>query len=282
VDGRRSLEIRCIRYNDSYRKIENLSQELETANRFLDHKVEERTLALKEANTQLSKTIAIKNKFFSIIAHDMKNLFQAMLGYSDLIIMKTGEDRQQDINEDATVIKDTTKKAYNLMENLLEWSLAETGGITLKKEKLKLKDVIKESVELLDAYCRSKKVYLSLEIDGDLSLTADKRMMNTIFRNLISNAVKYSFKESAVKIGAVKNNNCIVVSVSDCGKGIEKEKLNNLFRPESVESTPGTDKEKGTGLGLLLVNEFVQRHKETISVESEVNKGTTFNISLPL
>jgi hypothetical protein len=118
-----------LRYNDSYRKIENLSQELETANRFLDHKVEERTLALKEANTQLSKTIAIKNKFFSIIAHDMKNLFQAMLGYSDLIIMKTGEDRQQDINEDATVIKDTTKKAYNLMENLLEWSLAETGAL---------------------------------------------------------------------------------------------------------------------------------------------------------
>ncbi|MDP4191072.1 MAG: sensor histidine kinase [Bacteroidota bacterium] len=271
-----------LRYNDSYRKIENLSQELETANRFLDHKVEERTLALKEANTELSKTIAIKNKFFSIIAHDMKNLFQAMLGYSDLIILKTGEDKQQDINEDATVIKDTTKKAYNLMENLLEWSLAETGGITLKKEKLKLKDVIKESVELLDAYCRSKRVYLSLDIDGDLSLIADKRMMNTIFRNLISNAVKYSFKESAVKISAVKNNNYIIVSVSDCGKGIEKEKLNNLFRPESVESTPGTDKEKGTGLGLLLVNEFVQRNNGTISVESEVNKGTTFNLSFPL
>ncbi|MGE5410813.1 MAG: ATP-binding protein [Clostridiales bacterium] len=271
-----------LRYNDSYRKIENLSQELETANRFLDHKVEERTLALKKANTELSKTIAIKNKFFSIIAHDMKNLFQAMLGYSDLIILKTGEDKQQDLNEDATVIKDTTQKAYNLMENLLEWSLAETGGITLKKEKLRLKDVIKESVELLDAYCRSKRVYLSLNIDGDLSLIADKRMMNTVFRNLISNAVKYSFKESAVKISAVKTDNCIVISVSDCGKGIEKEKLDNLFRPESVESTPGTDKEKGTGLGLLLVNEFVQRHNGNISVESKVNKGTTFNISFPL
>ncbi|MGE5402826.1 MAG: ATP-binding protein [Ignavibacteriales bacterium] len=270
-----------LRYNDSYMEVERLSVKLEKANHYLDRKIEDRTLELKAANTELSKTITIKNKFFSIIAHDMKNLFQSMIGYSDLIIMKAEEDEQLEINEDAIVIKDTTRKAYNLMENLLEWSLAETGNIMLKKEKLRLKEIAIENRELLEVYSRAKNICLSVEIDDGVFITADKRMLHTIFRNLISNAIKYSYNDTTVKITAQDSDNETIVSVIDKGKGIEKEKLNILFKPENVQSTPGINKEKGTGLGLLLVHEFVQKHNGTISVHSEVGTGTTFEIKFP-
>lgn len=270
-----------LRYNESYMEVESLSKKLEAANRSLDFKVEERTLELKAVNAELSKTIAIKNKFFSIIAHDMKNLFQSMFGYSDLIIMKSEEDEQQEINEGALVIKDTTTKAYNLMENLLEWSLSETGNIRLEKEVLNLNAVISENVELMDAYCRAKHVCLTALVDESLQIAADKRMLNTVLRNLISNAIKYSFSNSTVTIRAEERNNNIIIFVSDQGLGIGKEKLDNIFMAETVQSTPGTNKEKGTGLGLLLVKEFVQKHNGTISASSEIGKGTTFEITLP-
>jgi signal transduction histidine kinase len=271
-----------LRYNESYIEVENLSRELERTNRSLDNKVEERTIELKAVNTELSRTIAVKNKFFSIIAHDMKNLFQSMLGYSDLIIMKAEEDEQLEINEDALVIKDTTKKAYNLMENLLEWSLSETGSIQIKKELLNLKAIVSENVELLDAYIRAKHVCLNIGVDEKLQIAADRRMLNTILRNLLSNAIKYSYSDSAVTVRAEESNKGTIIYVSDEGLGIEKEKLDTIFLAESVQSTPGTNKEKGTGLGLLLVKEFVQRHDGTISVSSEIGKGTTFEVVLPV
>ncbi|HEX2963695.1 MAG TPA: sensor histidine kinase [Ignavibacteriales bacterium] len=271
-----------LRYNESYMEVESLSKELEAANRSLDSKVEERTLELKAVNAELSKTIAIKNKFFSIIAHEMKNLFQSMFGYSDLIIMKSEKDEQQEINEGALVIKDTTTKAYNLMENLLEWSLSETGNIRLKKELLNLKSVVNENVELMDAYGRAKHVCLSARVDESLQISADKRMLNTVLRNLISNAIKYSFSDSTVTVRAEKQDTNIIIFVSDEGMGIESEKLDKIFMSETVQSTPGTNKEKGTGLGLLLVKEFVQKHNGTISASSEIGKGTTFEITLPV
>lgn len=167
------------------------------------------------------------------------------------------------------------------MENLLEWSLSETGNIRLEKEVLNLNAVISENVELMDAYCRAKHVCLTALVDESLQIAADKRMLNTVLRNLISNAIKYSFSNSTVTIRAEERNNNIIIFVSDQGLGIGKEKLNNIFMAETVQSTPGTNKEKGTGLGLLLVKEFVQKHNGTISASSEIGKGTTFEITLP-
>ncbi|HEX2866575.1 MAG TPA: sensor histidine kinase [Ignavibacteriales bacterium] len=271
-----------LRYNESYVEVENLSRELEHTNRSLDNKVEERTRELKAVNAELSKTVAIKNKFFSIIAHDMKNLFQSMLGYSDLIILTSEENEQPEINEGALVIRDITKKAYNLMENLLEWSLAETGNIQMQKEPLNVRALITENTELLDAYSRSKNVCLKVRADESMRIDADRRMLNTVLRNLISNAIKYSYSGSNVTISAEEENRRLIIRVRDEGLGIEKEKLGKIFLAETVQSTPGTNKEKGTGLGLLLVKEFVQQHKGTISVSSEVGKGTTFEINLPV
>lgn len=272
----------ALRYTESFRKAENLSLELEESNRLLDRKVEERTAELKKTNDELHRVIAVKNRFFSIIAHDMKNLFQSMLGYSDLIIMRTEEKDQQEINEDALIIKGTTQKAYSLMENLLEWSLAETGNLSFIREELKLKEIVVENTGLLEAYSRAKNVCINTEVKDEIIINADRRMLNTVLRNLLSNAVKYSYSGSAVEVMAERINGSAVITVSDKGKGIEKEKLNSLFSLSAVQSTPGTNNEKGTGLGLILVHEFVQRHNGEISVSSKQGCGTSVKIILPL
>ena len=242
-------------------------------------------LKIQEQNKELIELNATKDKFFSIIAHDLKSPFSTMLGFSKLLIDNFEQyDKEKQKNFLGIINKDI-QKTYRLLENLLLWSSTQRGKINYFPEKVKLNMLTVEIVELLKQTAVSKSITIKNEIAENIIINADQNMLLTILRNLISNAIKFTHKEgkiviSAHLISAENKQNFIEIAVKDSGVGIEKEKWANLFKIAENISTKGTEGESGTGLGLILCKEFVEKHGGKIWVESELNKGSTFIFTL--
>lgn len=235
----------------------------------------------KEAENQLKELIATKNKIFSIIAHDLKNPFNAILGMSSLLNESV---EKRDINqaiEFSKVINIASQQALNLLENLLDWSRSQTGSIRFNPIPLNFQSLLNECLALLENSANQKGITIKQAVEPYLKVYADKNMLSTVIRNLLSNSIKYSNFDSEIYITAITLKNMIKFSVSDKGIGISKDNISNLFNPKSHALSPGTNKEKGTGLGLILCKDFIHRHKGEIWVESELNKGTTIYFTLP-
>lgn len=270
------------RFTKAYEKVEVLSGDLIELNKTLEQKVKERTNELNRAYDDLKETNATTNKIYSIIAHDLKNIFQTLIGYSDLIAMDTQEADMGSIADDAKTVKKAAQKAYLFFENMLEWSSSQTGMIKYNPEKLFVKQMIVECIELLSMQAKIKKITFSISASNDAVVFADKRMLNTILRNLVSNAVKFTYKGGKITIKTELTGECVEVCIKDTGIGMDKETVERLFIMDRMKSQKGTASETGTGLGLLLTKEFIEANKGRLKVESEPEKGSSFYFSLPV
>jgi PAS domain S-box-containing protein len=237
-------------------------------------------LALKESEQMLKIANATKDKFFSIIAHDLRSPFNNMLGFSELLIENIRTYPVEKSEEFIHNIYSTTKHTLSLLDNLLTWAKTQTGKIDFKPENLKLKSIIQEIIDTLNSSAIIKNIALNSQVD-DIIVYADQNMLQTILRNLVSNALKFINSGGRVDINAVSQQNQIEITVSDNGVGIPEETLNKLFKIDSNITTKGTANEKGSGLGLIICKEFAEKHGGKIWVESELGKGSSFHFTVP-
>ena len=236
---------------------------------------------LNEANKKLEISNAAKDKFFGIIAHDLKNPFNTILGFSNLLATKTDKYDKDKIQTFAKTINLSAKNTYKLLENLLEWSKSQTGRTDYKPQVIVLNTIVTETKDLLLETAKNKNIAIKDKIPENFLLFADPNMLSSILRNLISNALKYTNKGGRIEISAKNENEQSIISVNDNGTGMSESVKSKLFKIHEKVSKQGTDNEKGTGLGLLLCKEFVEKHEGKIWAESEEGKGSKFSFTLP-
>jgi len=238
-----------------------------------EEKLREKEVTLRELNAQ-------KDKFFSIIAHDLKSPFSSIMGFSELLMEQINEKDYKGVDEYAKMIVQSSKQALDLLMNLLEWSRAQTGRMQFTPENFDLVHLVEEITLLFDLIAAQKTITINKALPHELNIFADKQMISTVLRNLISNAIKFTRQGGEINFSAQKSAKEILISVSDNGIGIAPERIEKLFRIDENNSTYGTNDEGGTGLGLILCKEFVENHGGRIWVESEQEKGSTFSVSL--
>lgn len=236
---------------------------------------------LLESRARLSEANFTKDRFFSIIGHDLKSPFNSIVGFSDILLEQINKRDYNGIEKYARIINDSSHRAINLLTNLLEWSRTQTGKIEFNPEDLELVTKINDVVELFKDSAQQKSIFISKILAHNMPVVADKAMVKTILRNLISNAIKFTNPGGEIIISIEQKLKELIVSVADNGVGIKKENIDNLFRIDYSHSTLGTNKEIGTGLGLLLCKEFVEMHGGKIWAESDEGTGTTFYFTLP-
>lgn len=235
---------------------------------------------LEEKNANLIEINAIKDTFFKIIAHDMKNPYISLLGASELLYENA---HKYDINKIVTLSKllnDSAKSGYDMLLNLLDWARSQAGSIMFHPEKINLRELTDKSFSNLIDFAFNKKINLNFDISSNIRVHADKNMLTTILRNLINNALKFTPKGGVVTVCSRNENDSVIIFVKDTGVGINQNDFDKLFRADIKYSQPGTDREGGTGLGLLLCKEFVEKHGGKIWVESEAKKGSIFYFNL--
>ncbi|TKG88371.1 PAS domain S-box protein [Puteibacter caeruleilacunae] len=237
---------------------------------------------LKEKEMLLEEAIATKNKFFSIIAHDLKSPFNGLLGLLDLLLGHHSSYDNEEREEIISAIHKSAHGVYDLLENLLTWSLSQSDKIKLLKENICLNSILLDVVDILHKHADEKNIQIAHNISENYLILADVNMVTSILRNLISNAIKFTERGGSISITAEEQNDFIKISVRDTGIGISAERMGNLFKIGTNTSILGTQNEKGTGLGLVLCNDFVQQHGGKIWVESQLGEGSTFCFTLPL
>ena len=235
----------------------------------------------KYAEQQLRELNATKDKFFSIIAHDLKSPFNSLIGFSKILYKNSHELNNGEKAKYTKMIYKTSEQTYNLLENLLLWSRSQIGRIKCSPQTTNLNDIITENIDLHINIAKSKNIKLNNYISNDISVYVDKEMISTTIRNLISNALKFTKTGGEVNISTMSKNGFVEVIIADNGVGIAKEDISKLFKIDVSYSTMGTAKEKGTGLGLILCKDFVNQNGGEISIESELGKGTKFIFTLP-
>jgi PAS domain S-box-containing protein len=236
---------------------------------------------IKLQNEQLHKLNSEKDKFFSIIAHDLRSPFNGFLGLTELMVTDLHNMTLDDINRIAGLLNKSSKNLYRLLTNLLEWSLMQRGSITFNPERLSLKNITDDSLKIFVETAKRKNIEIEENIGQDIFVNADKSMLETIIRNLVSNAIKFSDAGGQVSISASKLNGSTEISVTDSGIGMSKDLIDNLFKIDKQTTRKGTENEPSTGLGLLLCKEFAEKHGGNILLESETGKGSKFTIFLP-
>jgi PAS domain S-box-containing protein len=238
-------------------------------------------IAIKEREIKLKELNATKDKFFSIIAHDLKSPFNGIIGITNLMKEESKRLDLHTLHQYANMINSSAVQTYRLLENLLNWARIQQGKITFTPSNILLKHLVNEVITLLHENAYQKKIHIIDNTPSNLKVKIDEGMIETILRNLVSNAIKFTPVGGRIEIQTLKINIGVEISVSDNGVGITKENIQKLFNIDTNYSIPGTEKEKGTGLGLILCKEFAEKHNGEISVESTIGKGSKFTISLP-
>lgn len=237
---------------------------------------------LAEHAKQLQKLNITKDKFFSIIAHDLRNPFHSILGFSDLLMKNYhgfDDDKKQEF---IGLIYESSEHAHNLLENLLQWSRTQTDGIKFNPTHQSLSQIIDETLHILNASIQKKGLVFKSDIQKGISVFVDRNMIETVFRNLLNNAVKFTPTGGEITVSAKEQNNFLAVNISDTGVGISAEDLPRIFKFEDFHTTAGTAGELGTGLGLIICHEFIKKHGGEIRVSSEQGKGSIFTFTLPI
>ncbi len=236
---------------------------------------------LNELNTS-------KNKFFSILSHDLKGAFGQFIGATDLILDEINNFDKGQIENIVKLLNEQAERSYKLLENLLDWSKSQEGILKFQPEPIDLYVLINEIIEYYSQAAKKKFINLFSNLEGHLIAYADKYMLSTVLRNLVSNAIKFTVEGGTVVVNAREiidiegfGNKILEVSVEDTGIGIEKERIEHIFNMEGNYSTKGTGGELGTGLGLILCKEFIEKHGGKIWVESELGKGSIFKFIIP-
>jgi len=245
-----------------------------------DRKIAEQKL--KKYSEELESLNSSKDKFFSIISHDLRNPFNSLLGFSELLANNIEDLTEQEIKDSAKTLNRTAHNLFNLLTNLLEWSKLQNGSFKIEKSEVILSEVINYNLDAFSESIRSKDIALMRETETEVKVFADRNMIDSAVRNLISNAIKFSRSGGIITIGCAANGKNAELFVTDSGVGIPAEDQERLFKIEKQFSTEGTNNEKGTGFGLLLCKEMVEKNGGSIKFKSKKDEGSTFTITLPL
>lgn len=237
---------------------------------------------IQEKETHLKSLTAAKNKLFSIIAHDLRSPFNAILGFSELLSNNPKGFEVEESEKYIEIINSCAKNTLSLLDNLLNWTHSQTGQFVYKPEKIRLSLVFQDLLEISNSIAEIKNISLRYIQSDTIEIDTDVTMLKIVLRNLINNAIKFTNSNGEIAIYAVRNQNDIEITVSDNGVGISKENRESLFNISTNITSPGTANEKGSGLGLILCKEFVEKLGGNIWVESEEGKGSDFIVSLPL
>lgn len=242
----------------------------------------EAELQLKKVTEDLKQANASKDKFFSIIAHDLRTPLIGLIGYAEILSEDIDELELSEIKEYSNNIVEISRQTIKLLSNLLEWSRLQTGKIQFSPSDVKIYSVVENIFQLLKSNAQHKEIQLINSTDANHLAYADENMIYSVLNNLTSNAIKFTRTGGRIEISSDKKDDEIVVTVKDNGVGIEEENLKNLFELDKSFTTPGTENEKGSGLGIILCRDFIRKHGGTIWVESKVGEGTTFYFTLPV
>lgn len=274
--GKEKLETANLNLNEINTLLEERSQQIEEQAEILRAQKEE----LEKANLHLNELNSTKDKFFSIIAHDLKNPFNTILGFSELLNTKFDKLSDEKKVKYSEVIYDSSKNIYSLLENLLQWARTQTDKIEFAPANFKLKDLVDQNITLLKEHLTNKKITLNQNIADTSDVYADRNMINTVLRNLLTNAIKFTNAGGDITVSSAEKDGYVEVSIKDTGVGMSEEETSRLFRVDYNFSKNGTDGETGTGLGLILCKEFVVKNGGKIWVESLAGKGSKFSFTL--
>jgi PAS domain S-box-containing protein len=275
ISERKSAEDKLIKIHEELK----ISKEIIETNLFQKNILVEE---LSETNIKLEKTNSEKDKFFSIIAHDLRSPFNGFLGLTQMMSENIYNFSLKELQDISTSMQKSASNLFQLLNNLLEWSMMQRVGIKFKPGLYKLFEIVKQNLDLKFDDAKQKNINIINHVSEDIEVNVDLQMLNTIFRNLISNALKFTSRGGKIEVGATvqPSEGSVVIYVKDSGIGMNEDIINNLFKLDHNVSRPGTEKEPSSGLGLILCKEFVEKHGGKIWVESEVGKGSMFYFSL--
>ncbi len=239
-------------------------------------------MQLQKLAEELTELNAMKDRLYSIIGHDLRSPFNSILGFSQLLSESYDDFSDEERKQFASNISIASRSAFNLLDNLLEWSAAQLGKTAFSPEELNLNLLVNETFLLLKFNAQNKSILLINSVPPALTVFADRNMFMTVIRNLVSNGIKFTKNGGTVEVLGTRLEKTIEVTVVDNGIGMSGQMIDKLFRIDTLLSTPGTENEKGTGLGLILSREFIGKHKGTLNVYSEPGKGSRFVITLNL
>jgi signal transduction histidine kinase len=252
----------------------------------LNEEIKTQSEELKDKNDKLEELNATKNKLFSIIAHDLKSPFNSLLGISEQLAENHESFSDDELEKYLKIVKDGTVKTYNLLENLLTWAQSQTDRIKFEPKNTDIHELGNTIISLVAESAKNKNIRINSEIPKNTVVFADVNMLNTVIRNLINNAIKFTPEGGNIILKSqiiINNDNreYIQISIQDRGVGIKPEIITKIFSISESITTKGTNNETGTGLGLIVCKEFVERHGGKIWVESEINKGSEFLFTIP-
>lgn len=236
---------------------------------------------LYESEMELKKLNASKDKLFSIIAHDLRSPFTSLIGLSDFLLEDIDEFSKDEIKNFILKINESARNVFKLLENLLQWSKLQTGGLEFNPVKFDLYVAVLETINLLGPNAAQKGIKLINEMNKETNVIGDNNMVFSVVQNLISNAIKFSNADGFIKVSQEEDDDYFYTKVEDSGIGMNNKDLLKLFRIDTHHTTLGTANEKGSGLGLVLCKELIEQNGGVITVKSELGKGTTFIFSLP-
>lgn len=259
--------------------VRSRTREIDEKNKILIDQTDE----LKAQRDELSRTNAVKDKLFSIISHDLRSPFTTLKGFIELIRSRYDGYNDKERKDMLAIIGESADRVYDLLDNLLNWSRSQSGKIQLKMELTNLNSLINDKIDLVKYQASNKNINIEYEdTAGEINLMIDARLISVVIQNLLTNAIKYTGKDGRITVSCTRTNEVLIISVKDNGVGMAEEDIRKLFRHDVQFSLRGTDNETGTGLGLMICKDFVERHGGKIWVESELNRGSVFFFSLPL
>ena len=238
-------------------------------------------IELKESRESLKKAVETQDKIFSIIAHDLTGPFNTILGFSEIMAVDYDKYKRDDHLRFSNIINESSKRTFDVLTNLLHWSRSQLGKISINKEKHRLYDIVEENLTLLKHMYNKKDIAIHNNIDPSFIIISDISTLSIVIRNLLSNAIKFTNRNGVIEISSSNDSENSIITITDNGVGIEPEDIEKLFDPSKSDSKPGTENEKGTGLGLMLCKELIEFNSGSISVKSTLGLGSSFIISLP-
>jgi len=239
-------------------------------------------IKLRRQSIELQELNVTKDRFFSIIAHDLRGPMGGFMGLTDLLTEELNNMSMAEIQEFLGSMRDSASNLFKLLENLLQWARVQQGAIVFSRERVLFRPIVIESMEMIQESAKKKGISIICDISEQLEVFADSNLIQTVIRNLVSNAVKFSTRGGTVNISAkTREDESVEISVKDMGIGMNQNMVESLFRIDVKNGRPGTEGEQSTGLGLLLCKEFIEKHGGNIRVESEVGKGSVFTFNIP-
>lgn len=244
--------------------------------------IEKQKSEILSKNSELYEINSAKDKLFSIIAHDLRNPFNNIIGLTDILLITLNNMDPHKLQKTLEDIKTSSQQAYELLENLLLWARTRTGTVPFTREQIDLNVLVEEGIKLITIQAVRKNISITTDLNKSIWIIGDLNMITTILRNLLTNALKYTNRNGVVHVGFSVCKGFCILSVKDSGIGIPPDKLKNLFNIDTSHKTKGTDQEPGTGLGLILCKELIEKHGGRIEAESEVGKGSVFRVYIPV